>query len=104
MLAVAEEEDEALLVEIADALAALAETAEARGELEKQRTDLPDHIVIELLDTVVQSAGPAAVQIRNRLLELLPSAAGVAWWSSSAPTRSQIQSRTRSRTRSGSGS
>ena len=66
-----EDESEALLAEMADALADMAEVADARGELERQDEALPDSSFVDLLDTVVLAAGPQMVRLRDRLQELM---------------------------------
>lgn len=66
-----DDESEALLVETADVLAAMAEQASARGELDRQDEALPDSSFVDLLDTLVLAAGPRAVRLRDRLQELL---------------------------------
>ena len=66
-----DDEPEALLEEAADALAELAEQAAASGELDQQDADLTDGSFVDLLDTTVLAAGPRAVRLRDRLLELL---------------------------------
>jgi DNA-binding transcriptional MerR regulator len=64
-------ESEARLAETADVLAEMAEQAAARGELDEQDEDLTDASFVDLLDTVVLSAGPRMVRVRDRILELL---------------------------------
>lgn len=59
------------LAEAADALAEMAEAAAARGALEEQDRALPDEAFVDLLDTVVLSAGPQAVGLRDRIQELM---------------------------------
>ena len=66
-----EEDSDALLVETADALAAMAEQAAASGELDRQDDALPDDSFVDLLDTIVLAAGPRMVRLRDRLLELM---------------------------------
>ena len=64
-------ESEALLAETADLVVEMAEQAAARGELDHQEDALPDNAFVDLLDTVVLAAGPRAVRLRDRLLELM---------------------------------
>jgi DNA-binding transcriptional MerR regulator len=73
MAALLEEEVEAaaLLVEMADVLAAMAEQAAASGELDRQDDALPDSSFVDLLDTIVLAAGPRMVRLRDRLQELM---------------------------------
>ena len=62
---------EARLAEIADLVVQMAEEAAARGELDHQDEVLPDGSFVDLLDTVVLSAGPGMVRIRDRIQELM---------------------------------
>ena len=62
---------EVLLVETADLLAEMAEQAAASGDLDRQDDALPDSSFADLLDTVVLSAGPRVVRLRDRLHELM---------------------------------
>lgn len=63
-----DEDPEELLVEAADLLAKLADEAEAEHG---QDEELADGAFVALLDTVVVGAGPRAVQLRDRLQELM---------------------------------
>ena len=65
------DESEELLAQTADVLAEMSEQAAARGELDQQDADLTDSSFVDLLDTVVLSAGPRMVRLRDRILELL---------------------------------
>jgi DNA-binding transcriptional MerR regulator len=56
---------------IADVLVEMAEQAAARGELEHQDDALPDGSFADVIDTVVLSAPPHLVWIRDRILELM---------------------------------
>jgi len=62
---------EELLGEMADLVVEMAEQAWARGELEGQDEALPDNAFADLLDTLVLTAGPRMVVLRDRLLELM---------------------------------
>jgi DNA-binding transcriptional MerR regulator len=66
-----DDESEALLAQTADVLAEMAEQAAASGELDRQDDALPDSTFVDLLDTVVQAAGPRMVRLRDRLQELM---------------------------------
>jgi len=66
-----EEHSEDRLAAIADVLVEMAEQGDARGELEHQDDVLPDSSFADLIDTVVHSAPPNVVQIRDRILELM---------------------------------
>jgi DNA-binding transcriptional MerR regulator len=66
-----DDQSEARLAEAADVLAEMAEQAAARGELDRQDEALPDSSFVDLLDTIVLTAGPRMVRLRDRLLELL---------------------------------
>ena len=66
-----EDVSEAALAATADVLVEMAEQAAASGELERQDDDLTDSAFVELLDTVVLSAGPRMVRVRDRLMELM---------------------------------
>jgi DNA-binding transcriptional MerR regulator len=70
-LVAGEDESEALLAETADLLVEMAELAAARGELDDQDEHLSDSSFVDLLDTVVLSAGPRMVLLRDRLVELM---------------------------------
>ena len=61
---------EARLAEIADLLVEMAEKAAATGELNAEG-DLDEDAFVELLNTIVLSAGPHMVRIRDRILELM---------------------------------
>lgn len=66
-----DDECEARLEETADLLVEMAEQAAARGELELQDDVAIDSSVVALLDTVVLTAGPRVVRIRDRIQELM---------------------------------
>jgi DNA-binding transcriptional MerR regulator len=66
-----DDEGEALLVEMADVLAEMAEQAAARGELEQQDEALPDSFFVDLLESLVLTAGPRMIRLRDRLQELM---------------------------------
>ncbi|HEX2895542.1 MAG TPA: MerR family transcriptional regulator [Marmoricola sp.] len=66
-----EDESEARLRQTADLVVTMAEEAAARGELDRQDETMPDNAFVDLLDTVVLSAGPRLVHLRNRLVELM---------------------------------
>lgn len=74
-----DDESEARLAETADVLAEMAELAAARGELDRQDDDLPDSSFVDLLDTVVQAAGPRVVRLRDRLQELMVERGWSGW-------------------------
>jgi DNA-binding transcriptional MerR regulator len=59
------------LVEMADLVVEMAEQAAERGELDGQDEALPDNSFADLLNTVVEAAGPEMVRLRDRLLELM---------------------------------
>jgi DNA-binding transcriptional MerR regulator len=73
------DESEAQLVEAADLLVEIAEHAAARGELDRQDEALPDSAFVDLLDTVVQGAGPRAVRLRDKLQELMVERGWSGW-------------------------
>ena len=66
-----DDQSEALLAEIADVVVEMAEQAAARGELDQQDDVLLESTFVDLLDTVVLSAGPRMVRLRDRLQELM---------------------------------
>jgi DNA-binding transcriptional MerR regulator len=66
-----DDESEARLAETADLVVEMAEEASERGELDRQDEALPDSSFADLLDTLVLTAGPRMVRLRDRLLELL---------------------------------
>lgn len=66
-----EDDSEARLAETADLVVEMAEQAAASGELDRQDDALPDGSFADLLDTLVLTAGPRMVRLRDRLLELL---------------------------------
>jgi DNA-binding transcriptional MerR regulator len=66
-----EDDSEARLAETADLVVEMAEQAAARGELDRQDDALPDGSFADLLDTLVLTAGPRMVRLRDRLLELM---------------------------------
>ena len=66
-----EDESEELLAEIADIVVAMAEQAAASGELDAQDDALLENAFVDLLDTLVLSAGPRMVRLRDRLQELM---------------------------------
>jgi DNA-binding transcriptional MerR regulator len=70
-LLVAGDRSEALLAEVADVLVEMAEQAAASGELDQQDEELNDGAFVDLLDTVVLSAGPEMVWIRDRIQQLM---------------------------------
>ena len=65
------EESEGLLAETADVVVEMAEQAAASGELDEQDDALLESTFVDLLDTVVLSAGPRMVRLRDRLQELM---------------------------------
>lgn len=66
-----DDESDDVLAEIADLVVEMAEQAAARGELDGQDDALPDSSFADLLDTVVLTAGPRLVRLRDRLQELM---------------------------------
>jgi len=66
-----DDDSEVLLVEIADVVVEMAEQAAASGELGEQDDALMESAFVELLDTLVLSAGPRMVRLRDRLQELM---------------------------------
>ena len=66
-----DDESEARLEQTADLVVEMAEQAAARGELDRQDDALPDGSFADLLDTLVLTAGPRMVRLRDRLLELM---------------------------------
>ncbi|GEP35247.1 MerR family transcriptional regulator [Nocardioides szechwanensis] len=66
-----DDESEDVLAEIADLVVEMAEQAAARGELDGQDDALPDSSFADLLDTVVLTAGPRLVRLRDRIQELM---------------------------------
>lgn len=66
-----EQPDEDGLAAIADVLVEMAEQAYARGELDHQDDALADSSFADVIDTVVHSAPPHLVAIRDRILELM---------------------------------
>jgi hypothetical protein len=66
-----DDESEQRLAEAADVLAEMAEHAAASGELDRQDEALPDGSFVDLLDTIVLTAGPRMVRLRDRLQELM---------------------------------
>jgi DNA-binding transcriptional MerR regulator len=70
-LVTGDDESEERLVAAADVLAEMAEQAAASGELERQDEALPDSSFVDLLDTLVLTAGPRMVRLRDRLQELM---------------------------------
>ncbi|MBJ7358452.1 MerR family transcriptional regulator [Nocardioides sp.] len=69
--AVSGDAPEGRLVEMADLVVEMAEQAAARGELDGQDDAVPDQSFADLLDTVVLTAGPEMVRLRDRLLGLM---------------------------------
>jgi len=66
-----EDQSEARLAEVADLVVEMAEQASARGELDQQDDLLVENAFVDLLDTLVLSAGPGMVELRDRLQELM---------------------------------